>query len=62
MKTFEEWCAVFAGIEKDPRAIVTPRLTQLDYTYGRQHLAECKECAARMDRVEAANPNKCKEK
>jgi len=62
MKTFEEWCALFTGIEKDPRAIVKPPLTQIDFVQGRRHLAECKECTARMERVEASNPHTHKEK
>ena len=50
MKTFEEWCEFFKGIEKDPSKPVTG-LTVRDFLQARAHLYVCEECDKRADRT-----------
>lgn len=56
MKSYDEWCLVFQGIEKDPSAKMNPPWTVRDLIAAKQHIAECKWCAASMDRVYRAAP------
>lgn len=57
MKTFEEFCAFFQRIERDPAKIVTG-LKVRDLIAARAHVVDCQACSDILDRVLAQAPAK----
>lgn len=50
MRTYDEWHIFFQNIDKDPSQI-TPRLTVRELLAAREHVHQCEECMAIVDRV-----------
>jgi len=53
-----DWCRLFADMEVDPSAIITPRLTVREFYEAKTHTLLCDICYNRVLRVDALNKPK----